>query len=278
MRFAGQVAVITGAASGIGRGLALEAGRRGMRVAIADIDQANLNVTYSILQEMGVEASSHVLNVAVPDEMEIFATQIFDLYGAVFIFFNNAGVHIDGPSWNYTDAQWKWLFDVNVFGVVNGTRSFLPKMIQGGGDGIIANTASLAGLISFPYSGCYCASKHAIVGFTESVHFELLELKSRIRMALICPGAVATAIAAPSKAALAPAIVNNDAVDPSARDFHINFESLIQSGMSADEHAKFVFEEILKERFWIISDESYFTMIEERLQSISEHRPPKFGA
>lgn len=85
-------------------------------------------------------------------------------------------------------------------------------------------------------------------------------------------------IAAPSMAALTPVIVNDDANDSSARDFHRNFESLIQSGMSADEHAKFVFEEILKERFWMISDESYFTMIEERPQSIGEHRPPKFGA
>lgn len=278
MNLSDRVAIVTGASSGIGRGLAIEAGLRGMRVVIADRDEAGLAVTKSLLRERAVEAVSYCVDVSDCAAMEEFSSDVYRRFGEVYILFNNAGVHVNGPSWRHGDETWKRLLGANLFGVINGMRAFLPKMIDSRKEGVIANTASLAGLISFPYSGAYCASKHAVIGLTESVHFELTEAQASVRMALICPGAVATGIAAPSglKANSRTRDEDLDIFDKRARSFNDEFIFTIQDGMSSQEHAKLVFDELEAGSFWIISDERYIPMIEERLNSIKIKRHPKF--
>jgi NAD(P)-dependent dehydrogenase (short-subunit alcohol dehydrogenase family) len=273
MDYRGRVAVVTGAASGIGRGFAAEAGSRGMRVALADVDGARLDATVRGLRGAGVEVTAHLADVADAASVEALADEVYSAHGEVHLLFNNAGVHLSGTSWRYSEKQWAWLMGINVMGVVNGVNAFLPRMISGGQEGIIANTASIAGLMSFPYSGCYCASKHAIVGFTESVQQDLVASGARIRMALVCPGAVATDIANASGANL------EVADDPGRRDlgelaFRESFSAIINTGMPADAHAKLVFDELANGQFWVISDESYIPLIEERLRKLlSNHLP-----
>jgi NADP-dependent 3-hydroxy acid dehydrogenase YdfG len=272
---ADRVAVVTGAGSGIGRALAMEAGRRGMRVAIVDVDKARVAETLSELQRTGVVATSHVLNVADAVAMESLADAVYQAHGDVHLLFNNAGVHLDGVSWRHSEKQWKWLMDIDFMGVVHGVNAFLPRMLDRGQEGIIANTASIAGLMSFPYSGCYCAAKHAVVGFTESVHLELTAAGSRIKVALICPGAVATEIARPPAAVAAPYPVGGGAArDPRVDEFRAAFSVVIENGMHADEHGRLVFDELAQGAFWIISDPAYLPLMEERLRSIKERRAP----
>lgn len=272
-----QVAVVTGAGSGIGRGLALEAGRRGMRVAAVDIDRTRLAETLQELKRLGVVATSHITNVADAGAVEALAEAVFDAHQDVHYLFNNAGVHLNGTSWRISAKQWKWLMDIDLMGVVHGVNAFLPRMIERGHEGVIANTASIAGLTAFPYSGCYCAAKHAVVAFTESVHHDLSAAGSRIRMALICPGAVATAIADPSVGAVSDPGAGLNADDPEGRAFHSGLAAAIAGGMAADEHARLVFDELSQGQFWIISDGSYMALIEERVRSIKERRAPRSG-
>lgn len=266
---------MTGAGSGIGRGLAIEAGRRGMRVALVDVDAAKVAEALSELHRSGVVATGHVVNVADASAMEALADAVYQAHEDVHLLFNNAGVHLDGLSWRHSEKQWKWLMDIDLMGVVHGVNAFLPRMLDRGQEGIIANTASIAGLMSFQYSGCYCAAKHAVVGFTESVHLELTAAGSPIKVALICPGAVATEIARPPAAVAAPAPPQGEAAhDPRVEEFRAGFAVVIENGMSADEHARLVFDELSGGAFWIISDPTYLPMMEERLRSIKERRAP----
>lgn len=275
MNVANRVAVVTGAGSGIGRGLAMEAGRRGMRVAVVDIDEIRLAETLSELHRNAVTATSHVVNVADAAAMEALADAVYQAHGDVHLLFNNAGVHLDGLSWGYSEKQWRWLMGINLMGVVHGVNAFLPRMLERGTDGVIVNTASIAGLMSFPYSGCYCAAKHAVVGFTESVHLELMASGAPVKVALVCPGAVATGIIRPPAAAAPPDPPAGDAgQDHRVDDFRSTFSAVIANGMSADGHARLVFDELAEGAFWIISDPTYVPLIEERLRSIKERRAP----
>jgi NAD(P)-dependent dehydrogenase (short-subunit alcohol dehydrogenase family) len=277
--FENRVAVVTGAGSGIGRGLALEAGERGMDVAVVDVDAEKVAGTLQELQQRGTAATGHVVNVADAAAVEALAEAVYEAHGDVHVLFNNAGVHLDGLSWRYSNKQWKWLVDIDLMGVVHGVNAFLPRMLNRGNDGIIANTASIAGLMSFEYSACYCAAKHAVVGFTETLHLELEAARSRVKVALICPGAVATAIAKPPTALTPPAPSGDCAApDPRVEEFRSSFAAVIEGGMPADEHAKLVFDEIARGAFWIISDPTYVTMIEERLRSIKDRRAPVYSS
>lgn len=275
MNFTDRVAVVTGAGSGIGRGLAREAGRRGMRVAIVDIDEITLAETLSELRRHKITATSHVVDVADERAMEALADAVYKAHGDVHLLFNNAGVHLDGVSWRYSEKQWSWLMGIDLMGVVHGVNAFLPRMLDRGTEGIIANTASIAGLMSFPYSGCYCAAKHAVVGFTESVHLELTSSGAPVKVALVCPGAVATEIVRPSTATAAPdpGPDDNDH-DHRVEEFRDAFSAVIANGMSSDEHARLVFDELAEGAFWIISDPTYLPSVEERLRSIKERRAP----
>lgn len=276
MNYRGRTAVITGAASGIGRGLAREAAARGMNVIMCDLDIAALEAVAEELTGKGGAVITRRTDVTDADSVAALADEAFSTFGAVHLLFNNAGVYVDGTSWKHPASQWDWMLDIDVKGVVNGMNAFLPRMISSGEVGIMANTASIAGLMSFPYVGCYGAAKHAVVALTESVHFELVAAGSQVRAALLCPGAVVTGIA-DSASTNALSVTSIKDANPAASLFHDAFKGIIAQGMTPEAHAAFVFDELALGRFWIISDRSYLSQIEERMQSIKECRAPRFN-
>jgi NAD(P)-dependent dehydrogenase (short-subunit alcohol dehydrogenase family) len=186
----GKVAVITGGGSGIGASLAEACAAEGMRVVVADVNGDRAEAVASELpRDM---AAAHAVDVSDADQVQELADFAFDTFGAVHLLCNNAGVSPVGRVWDYSDEDFRWLVGVNLFGVANGLRSFVPRMIEQD-EGHIVNTGSGASFVSTPRLGPYCATKHAIVGLSEALRYELEG--TGIGVSVLVPAGVNTNIA-----------------------------------------------------------------------------------
>jgi short-subunit dehydrogenase len=190
-------AAITGAASGIGRALAIELASRGCDLALADRDEAGLK---SLASEIGAQRkiSVHRVDVSQPDEIAEFAREAIAAHPALNILVNNAGVALLGQFEEIDQAQMDWLFDINFWGVVHGTRAFLPHL-KTLGEAHIVNVSSIFGIIAPPGQSAYAAAKFAVRGFSESVRHELAVTGSPVKLSVVHPGGVATSIARSSR-------------------------------------------------------------------------------
>jgi NAD(P)-dependent dehydrogenase (short-subunit alcohol dehydrogenase family) len=189
----GRTAVVTGAASGIGLGLARRCVERGMNVVMLDVEAGALERAAA-----DVAAPHRVLSavVDVTDAASVAqaAATAAERFGAVHLLCNNAGVSITGPIWQMTEADARWLIEVNLVGVINGLRAFLPAMIERGEPGHVVNTASLAGLVSMSGASLYSATKAAVVALSEALSFDLDDAGAPIGVSVLCPGLVNTRI------------------------------------------------------------------------------------
>ncbi|NKY60009.1 SDR family oxidoreductase [Nocardia flavorosea] len=185
---AGQVAVVTGAANGIGAAIAAALVERGLRVVVADIDSGALT---KIATELGDRAVAVPTDVADIEQVRALADRTLTEFGRIDLVFNNAGMGTGGPSWEVTPADWNRVWAVNVGGVVNGTHVFTPHLIAAG-QGHIVNTASLAGLAVGLFGAPYAASKAAIISLSESLRGELDLLAPNVGVTVVCPGPVDT--------------------------------------------------------------------------------------
>jgi len=190
-------AAITGAASGIGRALAIEFAGRGCDLALADRDEAGLK---ALAAEIGRERkiSVHRVDVGEPDDIAQFASEATATHPALNILVNNAGVALLGQFDEIDQAQMKWLFDINFWGVVHGTRAFLPHL-KAQAEAHIVNVSSIFGIIAPPGQSAYAAAKFAVRGFSESVRHELAMGDSKVKLSVVHPGGVATSIARSSR-------------------------------------------------------------------------------
>src|SRR3989454_8974881 len=193
--FRDRVAVVTGAASGIGRGLAERFAAEGMKVVLADVEQSALDQADAEMRERGATVLPVRTDVSKPQQMEQLAQQTLEAFGAVHIVCNNAGVGgPGGPVWERTLADWQWVLGVNLWGVIHGIRTFVPIMLRQETEGHIVNTASVAGLVSLPMLTIYDVTKHGVVTLSESLYQELAMSGSRLRVSVLCPGFVSTNI------------------------------------------------------------------------------------
>jgi NAD(P)-dependent dehydrogenase (short-subunit alcohol dehydrogenase family) len=190
--FAGKVAVVTGAASGIGRALALEFARRGMKLAAADVETAALDRVKSELEAAGAPCLAVRTDVSRLESVQALAEAAYARFGAVHILCNNAGVALSGPMAQASHADWQWVLGVNLWGVIHGIEAFVPRMIAGKQGGHVVNTASMAGLIASKDLGIYNTSKYAVVGLSETLVKELKE--HGIGVSVLCPMGVKTGI------------------------------------------------------------------------------------
>lgn len=192
MNLMGRVAVVTGAGSGIGRGIAIALARRGCHLALADINEAGLEQTAVEAKAFGVRVSDHRLDVASREMVQKFPRQVNASHGRIDLLINNAGVALGGTFEQVPEADFDWLMDINFHGVVRMTRAFLPYL-HAGDDSRIVNISSLYGLISPAGQAAYSASKFAVRGFSNALRHELEG--SNVGVTVVHPGGVATSIA-----------------------------------------------------------------------------------
>lgn len=265
-----RVAVITGGGSGLGRELALRCADAGMRLVLADVDEAGLSETVSLLPE-GTDVVTRLVDVSKADAVEALATATYERFGAAHLVFNNAGVAVSGPTWTSTTDDWNWVLGVNLMGVVHGIRSFVPRMLEGGDPGRIINTASLAGLTSVPGSSVYCVSKHSVVTLSECLHHELTAMQSKLGVSVICPAFFKTGIADSERnrpAHLADA-------NPLGEEYAQFVKAAIEAGrLSAGDISRFVMDAIGEKRFYILPHGGAIKQTEVRMRDILEQRDP----
>ena len=188
----GGVAVVTGAGSGIGEGIARAAAAAGMRVVAGDIEQAAVERVAKEIEERGGEAIGVHCDVTRRADLDALADAAWKHFGGCHLLCNNAGVLVRGPLPSMSDADWRWVLEVNLFGVVNGIQAFVPRMIEQRAPAHVVNTASVAGLCILPEHGVYSASKFAVVALSESLRNDLAP--HGIGVSVLCPGGVVTRI------------------------------------------------------------------------------------
>jgi NAD(P)-dependent dehydrogenase (short-subunit alcohol dehydrogenase family) len=188
-----KVAVITGAASGIGLGMAREFGHQGMRVVLSDVSEERLNPAVTELQSDGIECIGQIADVRSAAAVDALAQTALDTYGQVHVLCNNAGVVAFGRQWELSDQDWAWVIDICLWGVINGVRAFVPRMLASEEPCHVVNTASMGGLLSAPFVGPYAAAKHAVVGLSKSLRMELGG--TNVGVTLVCPGNIRTSLA-----------------------------------------------------------------------------------
>jgi len=191
----GKVAVITGGGSGLGRELARSCAKRGMKLVLADVDEAGLAETVRLVEEEvpGVETATLRVDVSKLEQVQALAELAQQRFGAAHVVFNNAGVSVNGPIWDNTPADWQWVLGVNLYGVVWGIKTFVPLMLKQG-EGHIVNTASAAGWMNSPGMAVYNVSKSGVVALSETLALDLRDVGANIGVTVLCPAFFLTGI------------------------------------------------------------------------------------
>jgi NAD(P)-dependent dehydrogenase (short-subunit alcohol dehydrogenase family) len=276
----GKVAVVTGAASGIGNAVATRLAAEGMKVVLADIEEGPLADAEKALTDTGAAVLAVPTDVTKADSVDALAAKTFETFGTAHVVHNNAGVATGGPMWTLSEADWQWVLGVNLWGVIHGVRAFVPRMVEQG-EGHVVNTASMAGLTSAPMMGPYNVSKHGVVTLSETLAAELVLFASPVKVSVLCPGWVNTRINEADRnrpPELAPPAEADTSMAEMGRQV---LDGLLKSGLQPSEVAGRVFDAIRDERFYILTHPEMTPMIEQRMHDILEGRSPApnfFGA
>ena len=272
----GKVAVVTGAASGIGKGLAKRCLREGMSVVLADVEEAALTQAEQEMSSSGNILLSVVTDVSKESDVRRLAQQTLDAFEAIHLLFNNAGVGAGQRCWDTTILDWQWTLGVNLWGVIHGVRVFVPIMLQQETECHIVNTASIAGFISYhPTCASYHVSKHAVVALSEQLHYDLREEEARIGVSVLCPGGVRTRIGESRRNR--PESLTDDTAPTKPRPENEsirNLRQVVAEGMLPDDVGEKVFAAIRENRFYILTHPEYKTMIRTRMEDILAERNP----
>ncbi len=248
----GNVAVVTGAASGIGRALATAFADEGMRVVLVDNNATELRAVEAVLADVGRDVFPVVCDISSEAEVQSLARLTLERYGAAHVLCNNAGVVGKGDAWRGPFSNWEWVVGINLFGVVHGIRAFLPIM-EDQGLGHIVNTASMAGLLAVPGQPPYNATKSAVVAISESLFIELRQSGSPVRVSALCPAFVRTNLMRgqhwDARLGAEPPVSENQA----NRAMEEYFEAGIERGVDPPIIAAEVIDAIRGGRFWILT-------------------------
>jgi NAD(P)-dependent dehydrogenase (short-subunit alcohol dehydrogenase family) len=273
--FNGKVAVVTGAASGIGRALADAFAAEGMKVVLADVEKDRLAAVAQEMRGIGRDVLPVVTDVTKATDVDALAQKTLDAFGAVHVVCNNAGVFTAGVSWEAPIEDYEWVLGVNVWGVIHGIRTFVPIMLKQDTEGHVVNTASMAGVTNGPYSAPYYMSKHAVLSLSESIYHELKMRGAKIGISALCPELVATNINKASRNR--PAALQRKQGPPTeSESVEAALSGFIMTGAPPATIAQRVLQAIRDERFYILSEDAWRRSCETRLEDIRLGRNPTF--
>jgi NAD(P)-dependent dehydrogenase (short-subunit alcohol dehydrogenase family) len=266
-RFAGGVAVITGAGSGMGRAFALRFGAEGMRIVAADIEREALSATVARLTEAGCEAIGVPTDVSDPLAVRRLADEAVTRFGNVHLLCNNAGVegYLDGPIWAATDRDWQWTVDVNFWSVVHGIRAFVPLMLAHGEPAHVVNTASMTAVTRA--TNMYGITKHAVLALSEVLDADLRAIEAPIGVTALCPGIIATNLFHGSRNR--PERLRNDG-QPSAegQELRQRMHATLAQGMPPAEVADKLVTAIKAGALYVLTDHDWDDQIIQRHDAI----------
>ena len=268
----GNVAVVTGAASGIGNAMATRFAEEGMRVVLADIEEGPLADAEKKLADGGATVLAVPTDVSKGEQMDALAQKTFDAFGTAHVVCNNAGVGAGGVMWTLTEADWKWVLGVNLWGVIHGVRVFVPRLVEQG-EGHVVNTASMAGLTSVPMMGPYNVTKHGVVTLSETLSVELGLHGSPVKVSVLCPGWVNTRIHEADRNR-PPELADENADAGMAEMGRQMLGTLLASGLAPSEVASHVLDAIREDRFYILTHPDMKPSIQRRMEDILEGRTP----
>ena len=275
--FKGKVAVITGAASGIGYGLAERCAQEGMKVVLADVEEGALARAEKDIKAMGAAVLAVKTDVSKADDVEALAGKTVDTFGGVHLLCNNAGVSGGGSMWQSTLADWEWTLGVNLWGVIYGVHFFLPIMIKQETECHVVSTASTAGLV--PGYSPYSVSKHGVVVISEALYHEMEQGGHKIGVSVLCPGYIRTNIAdcdrnRPEELQNKPGEGIDD-TDPNVQALIDAVRQMIDNGMPPQQVADIVFTAIMENKFFITPNaEPFKPMMRGRMEDIVQGRNP----
>lgn len=272
--FKDKVAVITGAAGGIGRGLAERCIREGMRVVLADIEMPALE---QVERELRTE-DGHVLavrtDVSREEDIEELAGKTVEKFGAVHLLFNNAGVEVRGTVWDQTPADWQWIMNVNLWGVIHGIRAFVPRMLKQRTECHIVNTASAAALITGPGLGSYRVTKSGVIAISETLYHELKLQNARIGVSVLYPSFVRSRLVEAERNRPAEFKGQEKVLAPYEEEMLRFFREKNRMAMDPGQFADQVIEGIRKDIFYIQTHPEMNHSIRARMEDILQTRNP----
>ncbi len=269
----GKTAVVTGAASGMGRAFANRFAQAGMNVVMSDIEEPRLDEAVAEVAAHGTKVVGQITDVSDSGSMDELGERAFAEFVSVHVVCNNAGVSGGRTSPDFvSEADWRWVIDVNLWGVIHGHRVFMPHLLEQG-EGHIVNTASILGHL--PGHSAYVAAKWGVVGITLGLYNEMIAAKTGIGVSCLCPGWVATDLMN-SDRNRPESTMPSALVEPTAEQ-EAGFEAVresLKTGMPAPEVAEFVHDAVLNDTFWIFTDMNMVAALQDKHDSITENRNP----
>jgi NAD(P)-dependent dehydrogenase (short-subunit alcohol dehydrogenase family) len=250
-RLEDRVAVVTGAASGIGLALAERFAVEGMKVVMADVEAAALETAAAAVRTTARAVLPVRVDVARAEDVERLARETYAAFGAAHVVCNNAGVAVLGAVHEHSLADWQWVIGVNLWGVIHGVRAFLPRMLAGGDEGHLVNTASMAGLTTAPFMSVYDVTKHGVVALSESMYREFEATGAPIGVSVVCPGLINTNIMRSSRNRPAE-LADEGKAGPAAQEFGQRLGDRLATGYPPSEVAEQVLQGIREKRFYIV--------------------------
>ena len=280
--FTDKVAVVTGAASGIGWGLAERCAKEGMKVVIADIEGPALKEAENTLKNRGADVLAMITDVSKLDDIENLAQKTIDTFGGVHLLFNNAGVQVgtgsSKPLWEHSMADWEWVLGVNLRGVIHGIKVFIPIMLKQQTEGHIVNTSSMAGLITEPTLVIYAVTKAGVIKISEGLYLQLKHSNAQVGVSVLCPAFVSSQLG--DAARNRPAELQNPP-EAQQQPEQPPLQNDIRKGnwnfLNPEESAEIVFKAIREGTFYILTDPLVNTLIKQRADNILQGLNPEIA-
>lgn len=270
----GKVAVVTGAASGIGKAMAERFARAGMKLALVDIEEDALDRTASSLRASGAEVLTQIVDVADAEKMDALRDAVFAQFGTAHVICNNAGVAATGKTWELTTADWEFTMRPNIWGVIHGIRVFGPRLIEQG-EGHFVNTASMAGLVAMGNMAPYNVTKFGVVALSETLYWDLQSEGTDVGVSVLCPAFVNTRIwdserNRPAHLQNAPRSTNSAASEGSQNVM----KHVVESGIPAEGVADRVHDAVVNNELYILTHSATLPALEKRTAHILKGENP----